>query len=140
METLRADVRRACAVRDARAFASPVTVPLAGAAALIAGAAVVSAVFVPGAAARVAVCLAGAAVAVALAHRALLGLFAGLALAVIRPYAPGERVRLHSPAVGDVEAVIVRIGPANSTLATGSGLLVVPNQVLLKDVPTGISA
>lgn len=80
-----------------------------------------------------------AAVAVAgavLAHRTLGNLAAGVALLLIRPYAPGERVRLNAPQRGGaVEAVLVRIGVANSVLATETGLLVVANKMLLKGVP-----
>jgi small-conductance mechanosensitive channel len=81
------------------------------------------------AAITLAVALAGAVVA----RRAVASLFAGLSLLVIRPYAPGEQLRLHSHAddsVLDVE--VVRIGLVNSTLATPSGLLVLPNSSLLR--------
>jgi small-conductance mechanosensitive channel len=80
---------------------------------------------------------AGVAIAGAIvAHRTTSSVLAGLALLVIRPYAPGERVRLPSPVDGTlIDAEVVRIGLANTTLATDSGLLVVANNRLLKGVP-----
>jgi small-conductance mechanosensitive channel len=80
---------------------------------------------------------AGVAIAGALvARRTTSSVLAGVALLLIRPYAPGERVRLNSPIDGlPVEAEVVRIGLANTTLSTGTGLLVVPNSRLLKGVP-----
>jgi uncharacterized membrane protein len=106
------------------------------AAALLSAAAVVPTVFNVPLGVELVVGIAAAVAAVAIAHRTLFSLFAGLALAVIRPYAPGETLRLHLPEHGgDVEAVVVRIGPANTTLGAESGLLVVPNHRLLKDPP-----
>jgi small-conductance mechanosensitive channel len=72
----------------------------------------------------------------ALAHRIVGNLFAGLVLTLIRPYAPGEKLRLFSPVRGCVvEAEIVRIGAANTTLATTRELIVVPNNTLLRSTP-----
>ena len=82
---------------------------------------------------------AGAALAAAafLARRTVASTFAGLTLLVVRPYTPGERVRIQSPDDGcPFEAVIVHIGIANTTLAVDSGLLVVPNHRLLRNPPT----
>jgi hypothetical protein len=85
---------------------------------------------------QVAVWVAAGLAALVTLHRALLSLVAGLALAVIRPYASGEPLRLHSPAHGgEVEAVIVRLGLLNTTLATETGLLCLPNHRLLMDAP-----
>lgn len=138
MHDLRGDARRACDAHRERAFASPapVAAPFALVAVAIAVAALVSTVVGLPVGERLAV-VAGALVAASLvAHRTALSLFAGLALLVIRPYAAGERVRLHSPADGGhIEAVIVHIGAVNTTLATDSGLLVVANARLLKDGP-----
>jgi small-conductance mechanosensitive channel len=70
------------------------------------------------------------------AQRTVLSVLAGLTLLVVRPYAPGERVRLPSPEDGSaIEAEVVRLGLANTTLATTSGLLIVPNSRLLPGVP-----
>lgn len=74
--------------------------------------------------------------ATVLAHRTVASMFAGLTLLVVRPYAPGERVRIQSPVDGClVDVVIVRIGLANTTLASDTGLLVVPNHRLLRNPP-----
>ena len=70
------------------------------------------------------------------AHRTVASMFAGLTLLVVRPYAAGERVRIQSPIDGClIDVVIVRIGLANTTLATDTGLLVVPNHRLLRNPP-----
>ena len=77
----------------------------------------------------VVVALAGAVVA----HRTVASMAAGLTLAVVRPYSPGERVRYYAP---DLDAVItaeiVRFGVGNTTLGTETGLLLVPNTSLLR--------
>jgi small-conductance mechanosensitive channel len=138
METLRADARRTAETSGERAFASPtpVTVPFAAAGALLALAAVVDISFGLSVTEQVALYAAASVAALAVLHRTLRSLSAGLALALIRPYAPGERVRLPlAKCGGDVEGVIVRIGAANTTLALDSGLLLVPNHRLLKVTP-----
>jgi small-conductance mechanosensitive channel len=72
----------------------------------------------------------------ALAHRTVRSLLAGAGLALARPFSAGERVRLYVPELhGVVEAEIVRIGAANTTLATGTGILVVPNARMLRRPP-----
>jgi hypothetical protein len=69
-------------------------------------------------------------------RRAVSSICAGIGLLVIRPYAPGERLLLPSPVDGClIEAEIVRIGLANTTLATSTGLLVAPNTHLLHGRP-----
>lgn len=77
------------------------------------------------------------AVATVVAHRTVASMFAGLTLVVIRPYAPGERVRIQSPVDGRlIDAAIVHIGAANTTLASDTGIFVVPNNRLLRNPPS----
>ncbi|HZC69464.1 MAG TPA: hypothetical protein VE442_02100 [Jatrophihabitans sp.] len=136
MRDLRDSPRRAPGPCGGQASASPspVAVPLLVAAALIATVVIVAVVFDLSVAEQVAIFGTAGLASFAVLHRTLLSLLAGLALAVIRPYGPGERIRLHSPSHGgEVEAVIVRIGPVNTTLATDICLLFVPNYLLLKD-------
>jgi small-conductance mechanosensitive channel len=112
---------------------------------------VLSAVVVIGAAALISVLIGlpllavvGITVAVAVlgalvAHRPMANVLAGITLLVVRPFSPGERVRL--PATYDgapLDAEILRIGLANTTLCTGSGLLVVPNSRMLHGSPKTI--
>ncbi|HKC29569.1 MAG TPA: mechanosensitive ion channel domain-containing protein [Jatrophihabitans sp.] len=83
----------------------------------------------------------GAAVTVlvaVIAHRTVRSLSAGIALLLIRPYAPGERLRLQADQ-HTVDAEVLHIGLANSTLATEDGTLVIPNHLLLSGVPTRTS-
>ena len=138
MQDFKDDARR---VRDAhreRVSASPA--PLA-AQLLFVGTFVSSATLIAAAAgfsllAVLAVAAVALVIAGAIAHRTLSSLFAGLVLAIVRPYAPGERLRIFSPSHGCmVEATLVHTGAANTTLATDAGLLVVANNRLLKDVP-----
>jgi small-conductance mechanosensitive channel len=71
-----------------------------------------------------------------IAHRTVSSTLAGVALLVVRPYAAGERVLMQSPVDGClIEAVVVHVGIANTTLATDTGLLVVPNRRLLRNPP-----
>lgn len=67
-------------------------------------------------------------------HRRTVGsLVAGAGIRVARPYEPGERVRMRVPSRGRVETVeVVRVGPANTTLMTDDGLVVVPNALMLR--------
>ena len=82
--------------------------------------------------------LASAVVLVALAgalasYRTTINLVAGILLLVVRPYQPGERVRLQQPrSHAAFEAEVVRLGLVNTTLANESGLLVVPNVRMLQ--------
>jgi small-conductance mechanosensitive channel len=70
------------------------------------------------------------------AYRTVASTLAGVALLVIRPYAQGERVRILSPVDGClIEAVVVHVGIANTTLASDTGVLVVPNNRLLRNPP-----
>jgi len=67
------------------------------------------------------------------AHRTGASLLAGVVLALARPFAPGERLRLDVPELGGVaEAQLLRTGLLTTTLCTGSGVLVVPNAELLR--------
>lgn len=115
---------------------SPVVFPLLAAAVLMASTGVTAVIVELSLAGQIAIYLVAGLASFIVLHRVLLGLLAGLALAVIRPYASGERVRLHSPAHGgEVEAVIARIGPVNTTLAMDGCQLFVPNYLLLKGAP-----
>lgn len=88
------------------------------------------------AAAVAAVGLASAALAGAVIRHTLGALVAGAGIRVARPYSPGERLRLHVPSLGEVvEAEVVRVGPANTTLMTSGGLVVVPNNRMLRTGP-----
>jgi small-conductance mechanosensitive channel len=132
------DARRARSASGERVSASPapVAVPLLLGGTLVSSAALIAAAAGLSVLAVIAVTAGTAMAAAAIAHRTLTSLFAGLVLAVVRPYAPGERLRIFSPAHGCiVEATLVQIGAANTTLTTDTGLLVVANNRLLKDAP-----
>ncbi|WP_375497352.1 hypothetical protein [uncultured Jatrophihabitans sp.] len=67
------------------------------------------------------------------ARRTVSSLVAGAGLRVAQPYEPGEQVRVFVPALDSVEdAEIVRVGPANTTLRTSSGVVLVPNADMLR--------
>ena len=141
MQVLRADARRATVARREQASTSPasLTLPVLSAVVVIGAAALISSriglPLLAVASITVAVALAGAVVA----HRAVLNVLSGVTLLVVRPFAPGERVRLTAPEVAPpLEAEIVRVGLANTTLCTGSGLLVVPNRRMLQGLPETI--
>ena len=77
----------------------------------------------------------GVVVAVA-ARRTVSSLVAGAGLRLVRPYVPGEHVRVFVPALRSVQdAEIVRVGPANTTLMTRDGLVLVPNALMLRGAP-----
>ncbi len=77
----------------------------------------------------------GVLVAVA-ARRTVSSLVAGAGLRLVRPYQPGEHVRVFVPALRSVhDAEIVRVGPANTTLMTRDGLVLVPNALMLRGAP-----
>jgi small-conductance mechanosensitive channel len=143
IETTRDDARRVDATRRARVTARPVPVaaPLFAAVAFVTVAVIASsAVGVP-IGEITAIAAAVAVVIAVIAHRTVRSVFAGIALLLIRPYAPGERLRLRSP--GDqhlMDAEVLHIGLANSTLATGDGTLVVANHLLLGGVPAAARA
>lgn len=70
------------------------------------------------------------------AHRTVSSLAAGAGMRLARPYGPGEQVHLYVPALHSVaDAEIVRVGPANTTLLTRRGLVVVPNSRMLRTGP-----
>jgi small-conductance mechanosensitive channel len=142
MQELRIDARRAMTTRRERDSTTParLTFPLLcavvtiGAAATLATALGLPLALILGITALVAILGAFA------AHRTVGSMLAGVTLLVVRPYAPGERVRLHLPPHGTLEAELVRVGLANTTLATPTGLLVVPNSRLLRGVPQQAAA
>lgn len=137
MDELR-DARRACTARHERVSSSPapLTMPLVAAVVVIGAAAVVSSVLGLALGLVLAITLGVALLGAFVAHRTVVSVLAGLILLVSRPYAPGERVLLPSPVDGaPIEAEVVRVGLANTTLATAAGLLVVPNRRLLAAGP-----
>lgn len=138
MLLLRDDVCRARTTRRARASSGPAH--FTGPAVTTFAAAVLAAVVLV-VAGRPAGVVGGTVAAIAIigavaAHRTTASLFAGVALLLVRPFGPGEPVRLYSSEQrGFVEGVIVRVGLINTTLATDSGLLVVANRQLLRRPP-----
>lgn len=126
MQQLRVDARRPCAARRDRV--SPVRVALPAAAAIVVLGATVTGSVLAGlpVSADVLVTLVVALAGGCVAHRAVRSVVAGVILRLVRPYGPGERLRLPGPA-GVVEAELIRVGFANSTLCTEDGLLTVPN-------------
>lgn len=65
-------------------------------------------------------------------------LAAGLVLLLARPYAPGEQIRIYVPCLHDVvDAEVVRIGWATTSLATATGLVTVANTRMLRASPEG---
>jgi small-conductance mechanosensitive channel len=138
MHDLRDDTRRACVARRERVSTTPARplAPLVAIAAVASAAAVITGLAglpVSLVVAATAVVAIGAATA---ARRTLGSLVSGLTLLLVRPYAAGERVRLYSPELRRVvDAEIVRVGIVNTTLAGRTGLLVVPNSLLLHGAP-----
>lgn len=135
MSFIRDDARQACAARRQRAYSRParpaapmlltVVVALLLTASLNAGG--WSVLEIIGVVALVAIF--GAVVA----HRTTASLFSGVALRLVQPFLPGECVRLDSTECGRfIDAVVVRIGFVNTTLATDRGVLVVPNIRMLR--------
>lgn len=139
----RADARRAGAARSERHFATPVPVLGPVVATLFAVLVTVAAMSLFGRPLdEVLTVAAGVLVVCSLvAHRTVSSTFAGLALLLIRPYAAGEKVRIQPPSEPDpIDAVVVHIGIGNTTLAADSGVLVVPNDRLLRNPPTPVLA
>jgi small-conductance mechanosensitive channel len=61
-------------------------------------------------------------------HRTLGALAAGVALALARPYGPGEQILIELPEFGGVtQAEIVHVGAANTALRVDDRLVVVAN-------------
>jgi len=141
MHELRADARRATVARREQAAASPVrlTFPALSAVLAIGAAAVISAHIGLSLPAVLGITSAVAVLGAIVAHRPVRNVLAGVTLLVVRPFAPGELVRLPgSPDGPPLDAEIVRVGLANTTLCTGSGLLVVPNSQMLHGSPKTI--
>jgi small-conductance mechanosensitive channel len=141
MQELRGDARRATVARREQAVASPVrlTFPTLSAVVVIGSAALISVLVGLPLAAVVGITFAVAVLGAIVAHRPLHNVLAGITLLVVRPFAPGERVRLDTTLDGaPVDAEILRVGLANTTLCTGSGLLVVPNMRMLHGSPKTI--
>jgi hypothetical protein len=149
MSLIRDDARRQCADRRARASASPTPVlgPLVSAGfAVLLSVGVTLALGLP---ADLVVLVAAAVtlVAAVLGRRTLASLVAGAGMRLAQPYCPGEQVRLFVPTLHSVvDAEIVRVGPANTTLMVAGGpdgaggLVVVPNSRMLKGSPEHPSA
>jgi small-conductance mechanosensitive channel len=141
MPELRADARRATVARREQAAASPVrlTVPILSAVVVIGAAALICGLIGLPLVAVVGITLGVAVLGAVVAHRSVMNVLAGITLLVVRPFAPGERVRLPASADGaPTEAEILRVGLANTTLCVGSGLLVVPNSRMLQGSPETI--
>lgn len=68
-----------------------------------------------------------------LSRRTVSSLVAGAGIRVAQPYGPGEQIRVFVPSLDRVEdAEIVRVGAANTTLMTASGIVLVPNAQMLR--------
>lgn len=135
MSLTRDDARQACAARRQRAYSRParltgpalLTLILAALAATLLVAAGSSVLAVVGVVALIAL------TAAVIAHRTTASFFYGVALRLVQPFQRGERIRLYSTEFERfVDAVVVRIGFVNTTLATDSGVLVVPNTRMLR--------
>jgi small-conductance mechanosensitive channel len=125
--------------RRERSFATPVPVKVPALSSAIAVLLAFALTFALGGSVLYALIAAGATLVVAgiVARRTVASAFAGATLLLVRPYAEGERVRIQLPVSNcPAEVVIVHIGWVNTTLAADSGLLVVPNHVLLRNPPT----
>jgi small-conductance mechanosensitive channel len=138
MQELRADARRARVARRERVSSTParVTLPLLSAVVLIGAAAAVTSAAGLSSAVVLTLTLLVAVAGAVVARRTVKTVLAGLTLHVVRPYGAGERLRLYAPEFDThIDAEIVRVGIANTTLATPGGLLVVPNTRLLHGSP-----
>jgi small-conductance mechanosensitive channel len=117
----------------------PAAVRVAPAMAMLGGAVVVALVLlvvgVPGLVVTAAVSAVLVVAAVA-NHRTLASLVAGFSLLLIRPYQPGELVRIFSQELCTVvDAEVVRIGLLTTTLASSHGLFDVANTWMLRAAP-----
>lgn len=150
----RDDARRACKERRVRAAMSPahVLVPSLLALAVVVLSGLTARWFGMGATGIWAVVAVTAAVCSVAAHRTIGSLAAGAGIRLAKPYAPGERVRVHLPRLNrTVDAEVVRVGAANTTLVvrdTGfefdgrsgvDSIVVVPNSVMLRGTPSKTS-
>lgn len=137
MDLRRETLRRAVPVRRPQPSSTPARVRTLVLATLV-DALVIAAAITAGLSPLVVVAVAAATVlVVALAtQHSLRSALAGLTLMLVRPYGPGELLRLYLPEVRHtVDAELVRVGLVNTTLATHGGLLVVPNTLLLRHPP-----
>ena len=138
MGQLRVDACRAAAARREcdSSTPAPFTFALLCAVVAIGGAAIVSSALGLSMTLVLAITAAVAVFGACVAHRTVGSVLAGLMLLIVRPYAPGERLRLYLPGQGRVvDAELVRVGLANTTLSTGSGLVLVRNSQLLRGAP-----
>lgn len=138
MSLPRIDARRALAARRERATVGPVptSTPLVSTvvvAALTAALLVllgIPIVIVLGVVAAIAI---GAAAA---ARRTTASLLAGLGLMLIRPFPPGERVRVwSSESQSTFEAEVLRVGLLSTALCTESGVVLIGNAQMLRAAP-----
>lgn len=135
MTSMRADARRALGVRRERASVTPapVAAPILTTLAVLAAGVLVLLLLGFGLPTVLGAVVAIALIGAIAAYRTTLSLVAGLTLYLVRPYLPGERIRLHAPEHGGtIDAEIVRIGLWNTTLCTTDGLLVVANARMLQ--------
>lgn len=131
MQLHRLDTRRACPVRRDRVSPVRIAAPIAAAVLIIGGTAFGTAYAGLSVATVAIVTALVAIVGGCVAHRTVRNLTAGIVLLLVRPYGPGEKLRLRLPdPLGVVDAELVRSGFANTTLCTEHGLLTVPNTQL----------
>jgi len=132
MQLHRLETRRACPARRDRVSPARVAAPIAAAFVVIGGTAFATvSVGLPVTTVAIVTALV-AIVGGCVAHRTVRNLTAGLVLLLVRPYGPGEKLRLRLPEpIGVVDAELVRIGFGNTTLCTEHGLVTVPNARLL---------
>lgn len=141
MDELRGCARRAPIARYERAFDAPVhaTSSLLVSAFVVVLAAIASVLSGLPLLAVLAVTLVVALASAVIARRTFASIFAGLILLLVRPYAAGELLRFYSTAQARyVDGEIVRVGLANTTIATAVELIVVPNSQLLRVAPEPI--
>ncbi len=129
MSCMKVDLRRGGAsARPAASSPARVAGPLLGGTAAVVLALVAAvAAGMPALPAVLITLLVGVLAAVAV-HRTLGALAAGVALALARPYGPGEQILIELPEFGGVtEAEIVHVGAANTALRVDDRLVVVAN-------------
>lgn len=129
MSCMRVDLRRGGAsTRPAGSSPARVAGPLlGGTSAVVLAFAAAMAAGMPVLPAVLTTLLVGVLAAVAV-HRTLGALAAGVALALARPYGPGEQILIELPEFGGVtQAEIVHVGAANTALRVDDRLVVVAN-------------
>jgi small-conductance mechanosensitive channel len=143
-ELLRHDARRTCHEHRERVAALPahVVAPLTLAALAVAGAGLTAHWLGVPAVGVLVVVLVVTTLAALTAHRTISSLAVGAGILLAQPYRPGDRIRAYLPALRrTVEAEVVRVGAANTTLlvrevdgAPGGvdSLVVVPNNRMLR--------